>query len=255
MEIMKEYRMTDKTERDARMPVVASRRQFVLGTAAFMACAALPFPVFAAPGAAQQIADHFSSVKTMMGEFVQFGPRGEQTGGKFFIERPGKLRFNYEKPSPMRVISDGKNVVIGNTKLKTWDLYPLNKTPLSLLLAERIDLGNQMVRDVKQEADLTTIVLGDRTIFGDSTITLMFDPKTYELRQWTITDMQKKGHVGNDLQRPKRRAVRSERLRDTLCRGAWSEARLKVLKRLTVEKVARPDRFGRLFLLRTVQIP
>jgi outer membrane lipoprotein-sorting protein len=189
---MKEYRMTEIKDRDAPMPVMASRRQFVLGTAAVMASVALPFPVFAAPTAAQQIADHFSSVKTMMGEFVQFGPRGEQTGGKFFIERPGKLRFNYEKPSPMRVISDGKNVVIGNTKLKTWDLYPLNKTPLSLLLSERIDLGNQMVRDVKQEVDLTTIVLGDRTIFGDSTITLMFDPKSYELRQWTITDVQKK---------------------------------------------------------------
>ncbi|MFN3635269.1 MAG: outer-membrane lipoprotein carrier protein LolA, partial [Rhizobium rhizophilum] len=146
--------MIDKTERDVRMPVMASRRQFVLGTAAMMACAAMPFPSFAATGPAQQIADHFSSVRTMMGEFVQFGPRGEQTGGKFFIQRPGKLRFNYEQPSPMRVISDGKNVVIGNTKLKTWDLYPLNKTPLSLLLSERIDLSNQMVRDVRQEADL-----------------------------------------------------------------------------------------------------
>jgi outer membrane lipoprotein-sorting protein len=82
--------------------------------------------------------------------------------------------------------------VIGNTKLKTWDLYPLSKTPLSLLLAERIDLGNQMVRDVKEEADLTTIVLGDKTLLGDSTITLMFDPKTFDLRQWTITDLQKK---------------------------------------------------------------
>ena len=70
----------------------------------------------------------------MQGEFVQFGPRGEQTGGKFFIQRPGKLRFNYDDPSPMRVIADGKNVAIGNTKLKTWDLYPLSKTPLSLLL-------------------------------------------------------------------------------------------------------------------------
>lgn len=49
---------------------------------------------------AQKIANHFSSVKTMMGEFVQFGPRGEQTGGKFYIERPGKLRFNYEDPRP-----------------------------------------------------------------------------------------------------------------------------------------------------------
>jgi len=146
----------------------------------------------AASAAAQKIADHFSGVKSMMGEFVQFGPRGEQTGGKFFIQRPGKLRFNYDDPSPMRVISDGKNVVLGNLKLKTWDLYPLSKTPLSLLLADKIDLANKMVRDVKEETDLTTIVLGDKSIFGDSTITLMFDPKTYDLRQWTITDIQNK---------------------------------------------------------------
>ena len=38
---------------------------------------------------------HFSSVPTMRGEFVQFGPNGEQTGGVFYIERPGKIRFNY----------------------------------------------------------------------------------------------------------------------------------------------------------------
>ena len=141
---------------------------------------------------AQKIANHFSSVKTMMGEFVQFGPRGEQTGGKFYIARPGKLRFNYEDPSPMRVISDGRNVVIGNMKLKTWDLYPLSKTPLSLLLSDKIDLSNQKVRDVKEESDLITIVLGDKSVFGDSTITLMFDPKTFDLRQWTTTDAQNK---------------------------------------------------------------
>ncbi|PZU83851.1 MAG: hypothetical protein DI528_16035 [Shinella sp.] len=183
----------ENAERLAIAPTSTTRRQFVLGAGALFALAALPIPhARAATDAAQKIADHFSSVKTMMGEFVQFGPRGEQTGGKFFIQRPGKLRFNYEKPSPMRVISDGKNVVIGNMKLKTWDLYPLSKTPLSLLLAEKIDLGNQLVRDVKEEADLTTIVLGDKTIFGDSTITLMFDPKTYDLRQWTITDVQAK---------------------------------------------------------------
>lgn len=145
-----------------------------------------------ASAAAQKIADHFASVKTMAGEFVQFGPRGEQTGGKFFINRPGKIRFNYEDPSPMRVIADGRSVVIGNRKLKTWDLYPLSKTPLNLLLGEKIDLSAKMVRSVKEEADLTTIVLGDRNMFGDSTITMMFDPKTYDLRQWTITDAQGK---------------------------------------------------------------
>jgi len=171
------------------------RRQFSLGLMGLAATAFVPGMSLAQGAgsvAAQKIADHFSSVKTMMGEFVQFGPRGEQTGGKFYIERPGRLRFNFEDPSPIRVIADGKNVVIGNLKLKTWDIYPLSKTPLSLLLANRIDLGNQMVRDVKEESDLTTIVLGNKTVFGDSTITMMFDSKTYDLRQWTITDAQNK---------------------------------------------------------------
>lgn len=141
---------------------------------------------------AQQLADHFSSVKTMTGEFIQFGPNGEQTGGKFFIDRPGKLRFNYEAPSPIRVIADGKAVVIGNRKLKTWDLYPLDKTPLKLLLSERIDLSADTVKSVTEDPDLTTIVLGNKSIFGDSTISMMFDPKTFQLRQWTIRDAQGK---------------------------------------------------------------
>src|SRR5262245_49997303 len=64
----------------------------------------------AASEAAQKIADHFSSIRTMTGNFVQFGPRGEQTGGKFFIARPGRVRFNYEAPSAYRVISDGRSV-------------------------------------------------------------------------------------------------------------------------------------------------
>ncbi len=138
--------------------------------------------------AAQQIANHFSSVRTMMGEFVQFGPRGEQTGGKFYIERPGKIRFNYEEPSGFRVIADGTSVVLNNQKLRTWDLYPLSKTPLKLLLDDHIDLSGKKVSEVRQEPDLTTIKLEDRSVFGNSTIQMMFDPKTYELRQWTITD-------------------------------------------------------------------
>jgi outer membrane lipoprotein-sorting protein len=188
--------MTGTTKTGTRTAAGANltRRAALAGAAALMLAAMLPAPFAAAQdtAVAQKIADHFSSVKTMAGEFVQFGPRGEQTAGKFFLERPGKIRFNYEKPSPMRVIADGRSVVIGNSKLKTWDIYPLSKTPLALLLDERIDLKGKMVRDVKEEPDLITITLGDKSVFADSTITMMFDPKTYDLRQWTITDNQGK---------------------------------------------------------------
>jgi outer membrane lipoprotein-sorting protein len=146
----------------------------------------------AVPATAQKIADHFSSVKSMTGEFVQFGPRGEQTGGKFFLERPGKIRFNYDGASNFRVISDGKSVAILNKRLNTSDLYPLSKTPLKLLLDDKIDLSGGRVKSIREENDLTTIQLADRSVFGNSKITMMFDPKSYELRQWTITDAQGK---------------------------------------------------------------
>lgn len=179
----------------------ANRRQILKACAAAFALTALSggsilvaeSPAFAqSQDTAQRIADHFSSVKTMAGEFVQFGPRGEQATGKFYIARPGKLRFNYDDPSPLRVISDGKSVVIGNSKLNTWDVYPLSQTPLSLLLSDYIDLSGSMVKSVNEQPDLTTIVLGDKSMFGDSTITMMFDPQTYELKQWTMVDAQGK---------------------------------------------------------------
>jgi outer membrane lipoprotein-sorting protein len=190
------------TNKDRATPSLSSptRRSLLgLGLAAFGAFVTVQAtalsPVAAAqrvPETVQRIADHFSSIRTMTGDFVQFGPRGEQTGGKFYIQRPGKIRFNYESPSAYRVISDGRSVVIDNRKLNTSDLYPLSKTPLKLLLDDRIDLTGSRVRSVKEEGDATTIKLSDRSVFGSATITMVFDPKSYDLRQWTITDAQGK---------------------------------------------------------------
>lgn len=180
--------------------VQLSRRSLMTTGMAFVAAtvlSGLPVPgvdlAQAAPSAtAQKIADHFATIRTMAGEFVQFGPKGEQTGGKFFIERPGKIRFNYDGSSGFRVISDGDSVVLENPKMKTMDLYPLSKTPLKLLLDERIDLSGNRVRSVKEEADQTVIQLADKSVFGNARITMIFDPQSYELRQWTITDAQGK---------------------------------------------------------------
>jgi len=138
------------------------------------------------------ISEQFSSVPSMTGEFVQFGPKGEQTGGKFYIQRPGKIRFNYEDPSPIRIISNGQTVAVNNRKLKTWDFFPLSKTPLKLLLSDKMDINDKSIKSVTTDDDITTVVMGDKNIFGKSQITLLFDPKSYELRQWTIKDAQGK---------------------------------------------------------------
>ncbi|MEO0328036.1 MAG: outer membrane lipoprotein carrier protein LolA [Pseudomonadota bacterium] len=142
--------------------------------------------------AIEAISNHFESVPTMSGEFIQFGPNGEQTGGKFFIKRPGKIRFNYENPSPIMVVSNGRTLAVNNKKLKTWNYYPLDKTPLSLLLSKQIQISDESIRSVEAREDITTVVMGNKKIFGDSEITLLFDPQSQDLRQWTIKDAQGK---------------------------------------------------------------
>jgi len=176
-----------------------TRRHFLGAVVAVGAAGFAPLSAFAQaqaaavnPGIAQAIADHFSSIKSMKGGFLQIGPRGDQMSGTFFILRPGKMRFNYDPPSRMRVICDGNNVQVINDQTNTKNMYQLSKTPLSLLLANKIDLSADMVRNVESQSDLTKITLGNRTVFGDSTITMIFDSKTYDLRQWTVIDPQGK---------------------------------------------------------------
>ena len=138
----------------------------------------------------RNISKHFSSVPTMTGRFVQFGPRGRQTQGKFWLKRPGKIRFDYSKPAALTVKANGRTVSVYNRKLKTRDYLPLSKTPLKLLLARKISPNNRAIKSVKSSKGIATVVLADRRMFGASRITLMFDAKTYDLRQWTIRDKQ-----------------------------------------------------------------
>ncbi len=159
-----------------------------------MATAAIVTPALAndKKQAIQAISNHFKTVPTMTGEFVQFGPNGEQTGGKFLLKRPGRIRFNYENPSPITVVSNGRTLAVKNKKLKTTNFYPLRKTPLSLLLANKIKINDKSIRSVKAGKDVTTVVMGDKKVFGNSEITLLFDPQSQDLRQWTIKDAQGK---------------------------------------------------------------
>ena len=83
---------------------------------------------------------YLMSVQTMIGDFVQVGPDGRRSEGKIYLQKPGRIRFEYNAPSPIELVADGNSVVIRDRKLDTQDLYPLSQTPLRFLLADRIDL-------------------------------------------------------------------------------------------------------------------
>ena len=139
----------------------------------------------------QAINHYFNAVRTMAGAFVQFGPDGDKSEGQFYMARPGKIRFQYAKPSTLEIVADNLDVIVKDRKNQTQDLYPLSKTPLHYLLADQIDLTSEAnVTKVSIEPDLVTVVVEQNTIFGDGKLTMVFDRKTFELRQWTVTDAQ-----------------------------------------------------------------
>ena len=137
------------------------------------------------------ISRRLQGIQTMNGEFVQFNPNGEQQQGRFFIARPGRVRFQYDPPATISVVADGKSVLVFDKRLQTYDIWPLSQTPLRLLLDSGLDLvTSDKVTRVAVEPDLVEVELQDVTRFSAGTLNLIFDRENYDLRQWTVTDQQ-----------------------------------------------------------------
>ena len=122
----------------------------------------------AAPGAfnsaqraqIDKVSAYLSSVQQLVGNFVQVGPDGSRVRGEFYIQKPGKVRFEYDPPSPIEIVADGQSVMVRDRKLATQDLYPLSQTPLRFLLSERIDLMRETnVIGVRADEMFVTIII------------------------------------------------------------------------------------------------
>jgi len=160
-------------------------------------------PGFAQPGTAtafdanqraliDRVNVYLMSVQTLVGDFVQIAPDGRRSDGKLYLQKPGRIRFEYNPPSPIELVADGNSVVVRDRKLETQDLYPLSQTPLRFLLADRIDLLKE-TNVVSVSADDTFLSLQieeKQTLGGTHKVLLMFSVKDMALKQWTITDPQ-----------------------------------------------------------------
>ncbi|MEX0842622.1 MAG: outer-membrane lipoprotein carrier protein LolA [Xanthobacteraceae bacterium] len=135
---------------------------------------------------------YLSSIETLLGDFVQVGPDGRKSEGQFFIQKPGRVRFEYSPPSPINIIADGRQVSVRNRDLDTQDLFPLSQTPLRFLLDEHIDLLRETtVVGVYSDDIFTTVVIEERQpLLGTNRLMMMFDAKDLQLKQWTVTDAQ-----------------------------------------------------------------
>jgi outer membrane lipoprotein-sorting protein len=139
-----------------------------------------------------RVSAYLTSVQVLTGNFVQIGPDGRRAIGHLFIQKPGKVRFEYDPPSPIDIIADGQNVVVHDRQLGTQDSYPLSKTPLRFLLADRIDLlqDTNVVGVTADETFVSITIEENQPFVGTSRLMMNFDAKDFKLKQWTVTDVQ-----------------------------------------------------------------
>jgi outer membrane lipoprotein-sorting protein len=152
---------------------------------------------FAAPAPAQDARDlarisaYLNALDTAVGDFVQIAPNGETSDGRFYIDRPGKIRFEYTPPNPGLVVSDGTWVVVYDLRDCSKQTAPLSSTPLELLLRERVDLRqDRAVRSIERRTGQMRVTAIDPDNPERGSITLIFNENPLELRQWIVTDAE-----------------------------------------------------------------
>ena len=134
----------------------------------------------------------FNASPVLNADFVQIGSDGKRSEGKLYSQRAGRVRFEYAEPATLELVADGARVMVRDLKLKTQDIYAIDQTPLKFLLKEKIDFEHDVrVLDVTTDDNGVAISLEDKATFGGTShLKLIFDPKTFKLRQWQITDPQ-----------------------------------------------------------------
>lgn len=125
--------------------------------------------------------------------FTQTDARGNTTHGTVYLQRPGRARFEYDPPSGLTVVSDGVAVAVADSRLNTFDRYPLKNTPLSLFLAKsiRLDRGVQVVQ-VGRMAGGFSLTARDTRNDTAGQIRLTFSDNPLALTGWTVTDAQRR---------------------------------------------------------------
>ncbi len=137
------------------------------------------------------VVSYLQGLTTASGRFVQTNARGAQADGVFYLQRPGRARFDYDPPSGLVIASDGRVVSVVDRRLKTIHVYPLSATPLGLFLARdiRLDRGVVVTKVIRNQGNLSLIAQDGRNA-SRGHIGLTFSETPLALTGWTLTDQR-----------------------------------------------------------------
>lgn len=131
-------------------------------------------------------------IHTLTGRFMQVSSNGAQAEGAVALQRPGRLRLEYDPPTPVLVVADGRFLIYVDEKLNQVSHLPLGQTPAGILLRDDISFADPdiTVTDVRAGGGVVEIDVAMTEDRAAGLMTMVFAEKPFELRQWRITDAQ-----------------------------------------------------------------
>jgi outer membrane lipoprotein-sorting protein len=164
-----------------------------------LAAALLPSVAWAAPLSPQDRADiarveaYLNALKTLKSHFIQTTQDGQMSEGTAWLQRPGKMRFQYKPPAPFLLIAAHGVLTFHDSSLQQTSNIPLGRTPLGILLADNVTLsGAVTVTNIQRLPGQLQMTMVRTESPGDGTLTLIFADNPLALRQWTVVDAQRR---------------------------------------------------------------
>jgi outer membrane lipoprotein-sorting protein len=171
--------------------------------AAFAARAMLPAVADAAPPNAvaltpqdatdlQRIAAYLNGIRTMYARFRQVSSQGGPASGQLWMARPGRMRFEYDPPSPILLLADMFYVYYVDKELAEMSKVGLKSTPAWLLLRDPITFSDLIIIRFERGAKALQITVVEKAEPDSGSLTMVFSDNPLAFRQWSIVDQQRK---------------------------------------------------------------
>jgi outer membrane lipoprotein-sorting protein len=139
-----------------------------------------------------RISAYLNGIHTMTARFRQHSSGGGAASGSLWLARPGRMRFEYDPPSPILLIADRFYVYYVDKQLSEMSKVGLKSTPAWFLLRDPITFDDLVVTRLERGANGLGITVVDPAEPDNGSLTMLFTSQPAALRQWTIVDQQRK---------------------------------------------------------------
>ncbi|MES2711280.1 MAG: outer membrane lipoprotein carrier protein LolA [Pseudomonadota bacterium] len=134
---------------------------------------------------------YLGGIRTLKARFLQLAQNGATAEGTAWIQRPGRMRFDYDPPTPMLLVASFGQFLFYDRELRSPSVVPTSATPLGILLQENLRLsGTVTIEEVARESGFLAVTLFRTDSPGDGRLTLIMEEEPMQLRQWVVLDSQ-----------------------------------------------------------------